>query len=287
MIEGTGEPVLNICGMEPIVEGSHDNVRHTGIPNFSKTPLPGRFQLISYNNFRVGSGAEYATVIESGNQVDTAASDCFVLLQHLNISNIHVFAHRQVGYAALKLAIEHPDLVKSIAFLDFEIVNSFALNPKVQQAMARVMQRTQMNPQFQQRMEMMRQMMESGTMPNGEPIPPEFAAKMNSIPKSLLDQYSPGNDADPALTEVKLWSSRMLSISYDEVASKIRQPILDAIYAEGKDWESQSAELLKGWLPQTEVYTIPKKAHWFSGQNDEGLAAGLADFYSRHEWGSL
>ncbi|HYB03783.1 MAG TPA: hypothetical protein VED17_04930, partial [Nitrososphaerales archaeon] len=44
--QGSGDPIINILGMEPTVQGMGENARHTGIPNFSKTNLPERFQLI-------------------------------------------------------------------------------------------------------------------------------------------------------------------------------------------------------------------------------------------------
>ena len=143
-----------------------------------------------------------------------------------------------------------------------------------------------MNPEYQQRMEMLRQMAEaakSGTMPNGEPVDPEVAAQINTIPKAFLEQFAPGTDqSDTLSTQVRTWTTQMLSTSYEDVAQRVKQPIFAAIWGDGEDWERQSSDLLKNWLPQTETFTVPKKSHWYSGQNDEGLAAGLSDFYSRH-----
>jgi pimeloyl-ACP methyl ester carboxylesterase len=283
---GNGEPIINILGMEPTVEGRDMNARNTGIPRFSKTRLMDRFQLISYNNY--GSGAEYATRADSNSDVDRLSNECFVLLQHLNLSRVHVFAHRQVGYVALKLALDHPDLVKSIAFLNFEIAPSAMLSPRAQNVMDTAMQRAQNNPKYQERMQMMRQMMEaakSGTI-DGEVVDPEIAARLNSIPKALLEQFSPGADtSDPLSTTVKTFSAHLLSTAYEDIAANVKQPVLDVTFADGEPWTQQSANLLKNWLPQTETYVASKKAHWYSGQNDEGLAEGLVDFYSRHLFG--
>jgi len=280
---GTGEPVVHIHGLEPSFDGTSKNAQRTGIPRLVEY-LKNRFQVITYNNY--GSGVEYATKAQASNDVDNIANECFVLLQHLNISKVHVFAHRQVGYPAIKLALDHPDLVQSVGLLDFEIVQSFFLNPKTQQAMARSMQRASMNPQYQQRMEMLRQMAEaakSGTMPDGEAVDPEVAAQINSISNEFLEQFTPGTDQSDILSiQIRTWTTRMLSTSYEEVAMQLKHPIFAAIWGDGDDWARQSADMLKNWLSQTETYTVPKKSHWYSGQNDEGLAAGLGDFYSRH-----
>ncbi len=266
------------------MEGTGSNARKTGIPRISQY-LKNKFQIIIYNNYRIGE-MEYATKAEASNDVDSIANECFVLLQHLNISKAHFFAHRQVGYPAIKLALEHPDLVNSVGLLDFAIVEPFLLKPKVQAAMARSMQRAAMNPQYQQRMEMLRQMAEaakSGTMPNGEAVDPEVAAQINTIPKAFLEQFVPGTDQSDTLSvQVRTWTTKMLSTSYEEVAPRVKQPIFSAVWGDGEDWARQSSDLLKNWLPQTEIFTVPKKSHWYSGQNDEGLASGLADFYSRH-----
>ncbi len=283
-IFGEGEPVMNILGMEPTVEGTEGNARPTGIPNFSKTSLTERFQLISYNTYLQIGRMDYATVADSKEVVDKSANNCYVFLQYLNLSKVHIFAHHQVGYVALKLALDHPDLVGTIALHNFEIVNHFTLNPKFQSALSASMQRAQNNPQYQQRMEMLRQMMEAaktGTI-NGEPVDPEIAAQLNSM-KGFMPQFTPGADpTDSQSMTVKTWAGQMLSTEYGEVTSRIKQPIEAVVFADGQPWTRQSAELLRNWLPQTEIYTAPKKAHWFSGQNDAGLAQGLVEFYSRH-----
>jgi len=284
-VAGRGEPIINILGMEPTVEGMGSNARPTGIPNLSKTSLSDRFQLIGYNVYPHTGGPEYATRADSTDAVDRVANECFVLLQHLNLVKVHVFAHHQIGYPALKLALDHPELVKSIALHNFEIANHNTLTPKMQSAIAISMQRAQNNPQYQQRMEMLRQMMEAaktGTI-DGEPVDPEVMAQLNRIPKGIAPQLTPGADPTDSMgMTVKMSAGQMLSMDYGEVASRIKQPVQALIFADGPEWTKQSADLLKEWLPQTEVYVVPKKAHWFSGQNDEGLAQGLEDFYSRH-----
>ncbi len=149
------------------------------------------------------------------------------------------------------------------------------------------MQRMQMNPKYQQQMEMFRQMAEaakSGRTADGEAVDPEIAAQINKMmPQAFLEQFAPGTDqSDPVVTAIRMAATQMLSTPYEEVATRVKQPILACVWADGQEWERQSADLLKNWLPQAETYTVPKKGHWYSGQNDEGLAAGLIDFYSRH-----
>lgn len=228
----------------------------------------------------------YVTVASGGEDVNRSANECFLLLQYLNLPKVQVFAHRQVGYVALKLALDHPDLVNSIAFLNFEIVNSHLFNPKMQRAMSMMMQRRQNDPQYRQRIEMMRQMIEAaktGTTSDGEPVDPEIAAQLNSIPKEFLERFEATADStDPFLATVKGYATQMLSTSYEETVSRIKSPILAAVWEDGEEWARESAVQLRGWLPQTEIYTVPKKSHWYSGQNDKGLAEGLAEFYSRH-----
>lgn len=285
--EGNGEPIINILGGEFRREGTGMVDRNRGIPNFKNTDLvKSRFQLVSYDNPIFGSPNAYATVVNRGEDVDKTANECFLLLQHLNMSKVHVFAHRQVGYVALKLALDHPDLVNSIAFLNFEIINSYLFNPKMQRAVSTMMQRRQNDPQYQQRMEMIRQMLEtakSGTTADGEPVDPEVAAQLNSIPKQFLEQFKAGADnTDTFSVQVRGYASEMLLTTYEETASRINQPILAAVWEDGEEWARESAVELRGWLPQTEILVVPKKSHWYSGQNDKGLAEGLIQFYSKH-----
>jgi len=285
--DGNGGAIINILGAELRTEGRGIDARNTGIPNFENTELvKGRFQLINYSCAIAGQPDIYATTATSGEEVSRIATDCFSLLQFLNISKAHIFAHRQVGYAALKLALDHPDLIKSIALLDFEIVNSYLFNPKMQKAVSTMMQKRQNDPEYQQKMEMLRQMIEaakSGTTVDGEPVDPTVAAELNSFPKELVEQFTAGaQNSDPFLMTVKGFATEMLSTSYADVASKITQPVLAAVWEDGPEWARESAVQLRGWLPQTEIFDVPKKSHWYSGQNDRGLADGLVQFYSKH-----
>ena len=110
--------MVHILGLEPRVEGTGGNARNTGIPKIGQY-LKDKFTFISYNNYD-SSGAEFATEASSAEVIKDVADNCLALLQHLGISRAHLFAHRQVGYAAIKLAADRPDLVRTIGLLDFE-----------------------------------------------------------------------------------------------------------------------------------------------------------------------
>lgn len=280
---GSGDAVVHVLGLEPRVVGVGANARNTGIPKLAQF-LKNNFTVISYENYNP-AGPQFATEAESEETVSRITEECIAFLQHLGVSRVHIFAHRQVGYVAIKLALERPDLVRTISFLDFEIINRFLLKPKAQMVMNEVMRRNAANPKYQQRMEMLRQMMEAaktGTV-DGEPVDPEILAELSRIPKSYSEYFAPGADqSDPQSLQIRTFASTLLSAPYEEVASKVKQPILAAVSQESEKWAPTSADLMRVWLRQTEIFQVPKKSHWFSGQNDEGLAAGLADFYSRN-----
>ena len=281
VVEGTGQPVVHILGLEPRTE----HQRSTDIPKISEY-LKNGFRVISYNTYRMSGGPLYVTDARSVAEVEAVANDCFVFLQHLNVSGAHIFAHNQVGLPAIKLALEHPDLVKSLSFSNFQILPPFFMKPKVQAAMGRAIQKTANNPQFQQRMEMMRQMMEaakSRKTEDGEPVDPKIAAQFDRISPLLSEYFTPGADQTDSLSlQLRMIITQALTIPYEQVPSMVKQPVFAAIFSDTGDWARQSADLLKNWLTQTEIFTVPKKSHWYSGQNDQGLAAGLADFYGRH-----
>jgi hypothetical protein len=126
----------------------------------------------------------------------------------------------------------------------------------------------------------------TGVGPDRNPISPEMMAKLNAIPAALVEQLtSSATNEDPFEMQLKLVAAERLGMSDEDVASRVRQPILSAVWAESQEWATQSSNLLKNWLSQTELFTVPKKAHWFSQQNEEGLAQGLAEFASRHVYG--
>jgi len=285
VMEGNGDPVVHLLGAEPAqINRRKEAPINTGIPKLGEY-LRDRYQLISYNNYRPNE-MFYATKADSATDVDRIADDCFLLMQHLNIQKAHFFAHSIISYPALKLALVHPEMVKSISFIEFRIAEPLMMKPKVQAAMSEVVQRQMNNPKFQAQMEMMRQMMEmakSGTTPDGQPVDPEVAAQFKDISPAFQEMFTPGADtSDTNSLLLRGQTTQMLSTPYEEVASKVKQPIFAGLWSESQDWALQSSSLLKSWLPQTEIFTVPKKAHWYSGQNDQGLSQGLVEFYSRH-----
>src|SRR3979411_3371472 len=102
---GSGEPVLLI---------------HAALladcfsPLLAQSTLRERYRLASYHRVGCAGSSRAPPPLSIADQ----ASHARLLLEHLGISRAHVVGHSSGGSIALQLALDAPDLVKSLALLE-------------------------------------------------------------------------------------------------------------------------------------------------------------------------
>ena len=105
-VRGDGEPVL-LIPLSVFIDG----LAH---PLFGEAALAGAYRLIHY--YRRGwSGS---TLGDGPSSVARQAADAVALLEHLEIERVHVAGHSYGGVIALQLALDAPELVRSLALLE-------------------------------------------------------------------------------------------------------------------------------------------------------------------------
>jgi len=282
--EGSGEPVVHILGSESrwmIKGGVRDS---SGIPRLTKIKsLTGKYRVLAYDNYNLNTEYNVAndpfghmvTKPITSDRVKQVSEDCYVFMRALNIGNAHIFAHSNVGFVGLKLALDHPELVNSIALLEFELVSSSLLERKAMEFGQKMIQKASAyaaaNPEKIK--EILAKVNYSGTLnsPSGE------------TPESLSRKY-PSSFAEPKNPEefqMRMQIMGSLGLPMEEIQKQLKQPILSITWDYSVAPFKKSSELMKSWLPQTESFTVPKREHWYQ-ENMDGFATGLMDFFSRH-----
>src|SRR5918998_6153885 len=101
-VEGSGEPVI-LIGTGPIADSF--------LPFFSEKALVERYRLIRYHQRgQVGSTQSTVPVSFAEHAADTAA-----LLGHLGVRRAHLAGHSTGALIALQLAVDHSDIVHTLA----------------------------------------------------------------------------------------------------------------------------------------------------------------------------
>jgi 3-oxoadipate enol-lactonase len=76
--------------------------------------LRGRFRCISYDH----RGQGQSELAASGYDMDTVAEDGAALIRTLGLAPVHFVGHSMGGFAGMRIAARHPELVRSLVLLD-------------------------------------------------------------------------------------------------------------------------------------------------------------------------
>ena len=207
-------------------------------------------------------------------QVKRVSDDCCAFIQRLNIARAHIFAHSNVGFVALRLALDHPELVNSIALLEFELASASFMEDKamrlLQAFMQKTAQRAAANP------EKVREILEKVSSSTG--LAPPSDQTVESLSGDHMSTLGAKNSED---FQMRMKIMSCLALSMEDVRKRLRQPILSIIWDYSLTPFKTSSQLLKSWLQQTEIFKVPKREHWYQ-ENLNGLALGFMNFLGRH-----
>jgi pimeloyl-ACP methyl ester carboxylesterase len=253
---GGGDPVIFIHGA--LIADSFE-------PILSHPALMGRYRLTTYHR----RGYEGSTHPAAMATIADQAADCRALLDQLDIDRAHVVGHSFGGVIALKLAMDSPEVVKTLTLLEPALVLG-ANGPGYLKAIAQSRQRYR-----------------SGDV---EGTVDEFLrARFGEGYRSFLDRIVPGAFAQAvanagAAFEVDMPSAADFPFSERE-ARTISQPALIVLGAQSDAlWPrfGETHRFLMTWLRRGESYLLPHATHALQMQNPHDLAVALDGFLASH-----
>ena len=255
---GEGEPVLLMhCGF--VADGF--------APLLNDASLTARYRLI--NDHRRGYGASDRTT--GPMTVAEQASDARALLQKLNLGRVHVVGHSYGGVVALQLALDAPEVVRSLALLEPSIPAALG-DPEVAQAFMEGVGKA---------------FALYGAGDKAGAVDTWLSGAFGPGYREIADAALPGwfeqavRDAD-VVFQVEAPNIQQWSFTPAE-AARIQQPVLSAHHPE-PNWAGfqKTHDLLTAWLPQTESALLPVPRHLLQIMNPGIVAEALAGFFAHH-----
>jgi pimeloyl-ACP methyl ester carboxylesterase len=252
-VQGNGEPVLSIPP-----SGTIDGL---GLPLLAQPQLASRYQIIHYHRRGyMGStlGAEPLTVA-------LEASDTAMLLRHLEVRAAHIAGHSFGGIIALQLAVDAPDLVHSLALLE----PSLPMVPSGKADLARLFIPMMNAFRSGNKRAAIESFCDTAFGPNWQ---------------SIVEQIIPGGveqavrDADTFIQELPAIQAWQFG---PQEAAAIRKPVLSVLGTRSSQFMKEGRLLVHSWFPQAEDLDVPT-THLLQMQDPQGVAQGLAEFFSRH-----
>lgn len=258
---GSGEAVVFIHG---------GGVADSFLPLAVEPDLRDHYHVIRYRR----RGHAGSTPIQGPVSIAEHAQDCRALLDALDVSQAHVVGHSYGALVALRLAIDAPEVVSSLALLD-------PSPPAL------------MNPE--QSVEAMRLIM--------HPIMDKYlvghrVAAVDDVFSLLwgpdwrteVSRTVPGGPEQADKDAATLLESDLLPEQewhfLAEEAAKITQPVLFLSGTETLPLFTEVRDPLHAYLPQTEDDVIPGANHLLHLRHPADAAARLASFLKRHPIGA-
>lgn len=242
-------------------------------PLMNEPALARRYRLVRYH--RIGyAGSSHAPGPVS---IAQQAEHLRLLLLRLGIQRAHLVGHSSGGNIALQLALDAPEMVRSIALLEPALI---AVATAEDGAGPVVGSSLELGPVF----ERYRAGDKAGAVDafmRGVAGPDYRAVVDRVLPRAFEQAVA---DADTffgqELPAVRAWSFTR------ERASRIGVPVLAVIGARSEAlspvW-GERQKILLGWLPRAEAFVLARANHLLHLENPGGMAEALAGFFSRHE----
>jgi pimeloyl-ACP methyl ester carboxylesterase len=254
-VTGTGEPVLLIS---PVLADAF-------VPVVSEHVLSKRYQLIRYHRRGwVGSTHTPAPVSISDHAADAAA-----LLAHLGFGRAHVAGHSSGAAVGAQLALDHPDVVHSLALLELSLLSVPAGAAFFEQA----------GPAF-----------EAYAAGDAETACATFMTVVSGLDwqacAALLDGRVPGMVAQAVKDGDTFFGIELPSLGAWEFAAAqaaaITCPVLSVLGSATQPLWVEVAAFLRSSLPNVAECTIDGAGHLLQLQSPKPVARELAQFFAHH-----
>lgn len=254
---GSGEPVVFIHGAL---------VADAFRPLLTETNLASQYHLIHYHRRGYGESGAVSVPVSIADQ----AEDCAALLRYLDTGPVHLVGHSYGGAVALQFALDHPNMLHSLALLEPALIVG------------------ESGPEYRQSLERGCELYRSVET---ESLVHEFLYARWADYRTTLNRVLPGAFARAvadAGTSFEYELPGLLDWRFTEAeAQRIHQPALSMLGGESNAYSPRFGEvhrLLQQWMPNADGVILPGVTHFLPTQDPEGVTEALASFWARHSF---
>jgi pimeloyl-ACP methyl ester carboxylesterase len=197
------------------------------------------------------------------------AADAAALLEHLEITRVHVAGHSSGGSIALELAFERPDLVHSLALLEPSIFSV---------------------PSAQTLFESAAPSLEAYRGGDRAAAIAGFLSVVSGLEwercRAVMDEHVPGSIAQAIEDADTFFGIELPSLGTWEFGAEqaltITQPVLSVLGSDSHAVWVEVADLLRSWFPQVEEVTVDGVGHLLHMQRPASVVRSVGAFLRRH-----
>jgi pimeloyl-ACP methyl ester carboxylesterase len=251
---GTGEPVVFVHG------AMGDECAAIVV----EPALTNRYRVIDYHRRGYGRSEIPERPVSIAQQV----ADLHAILRHLGVTRAHLVGQSYGGVIILQMALDHPEMVQSLALLEPGL-------PAV------LFQSPESNAVVEKAASLYAAGDKSGAMELfGQSVGgADFHAHFDRrLPPGYFERWVA--DADTVfqsdMPALPAWQFTQAE------AARITQPVLNVVGEHSAPYFREVFETVREWLPQAESYVVPDSAHCILQMNPPAIAERLTRFFARH-----
>jgi pimeloyl-ACP methyl ester carboxylesterase len=251
---GSGEPVVFV----------HGSMGDECFAMLAEPALTNRYRLIHYHRRGWGKSA----LPEAPVSISQQAVDCRAVMQHLGVERAHLVGQSYGSVILLQMALDAPELVRSLALLEPALPSVLFNSPAVGEVMAKSTS-----------------LYESGDKAGAMDT---FGREVAGADfRTVFDQtLPPGNFERWVAAADTFFQSDLPALQpwqfTREDAARITQPVLNMMGANTRSYFQEVYETVRTWLPHAKNFVLPSATHAMLQTNPKGAAERLAGFFSRH-----
>jgi pimeloyl-ACP methyl ester carboxylesterase len=253
---GSGDPVL-LIGTGPIADSF--------LPLFADKTLADKHRLIRYRQRRISTDTRDPAPVDFAQH----AADAAALLDRLGVRRTHLAGHSTGAAIALQLAVDRPELVRTLALLEpplLSVPSAKAFFEKAGPALA------------------------AYGAGDREGAVASFLGMVSGLGwdscRKLMDKRIPGSVAQAVNDADNFFGSYLPALGAWQFgapqAAGIAQPVLSVLGTRTERLFAESHDLLHAWFPTLEDCVIEGAGHLLHLERVEPVARGLAGFFARH-----
>jgi pimeloyl-ACP methyl ester carboxylesterase len=250
---GSGEPVVFIHG---------GGVADSYLPLAVEPALRDHYRVIRYRR----RGHAGSTPIDGPVSIAEHAQDCRALLAALGVTQAHVVGHSYGALVALRLAVDTPGTVASLALFEPGWL-TVPSAPQVLETLGPIMEKYLAGERV-------------------AAVDDFFSWVFGSDWRAEVSRTVPGGPEQADKDAAALFESDLPTgpgwYFGAEEAAKIKQPVLFVSGAESLPVYIESRDLFHSWRPHTEDAVMPGANHLLHMRHPADAAARLTDFLKRH-----
>jgi pimeloyl-ACP methyl ester carboxylesterase len=263
-------------------EGEAVVLLHGGLLADENTPLAresaltDRYRVINYHR-RGFAGSAHP---EGRATIADQAADCRALLEHLGVERAHVVGHSLGGVIGVQLALDAPDLVRSLALMEPALMGAIAKVEAANNPQAAASQQ-----QFRAGMIQVQRIYETGD--KRAALEAFLQTRAGDSFRVVLDWLLQTGEFEQAVADADTFLQVEMPAAFawtfsPEEAKRIHQPVLSILGAHSPERAQRVHEVLQRWVPQTETLVLPNADHALPLMDPPGIAAAIADWLARN-----